>query len=49
MNGKTRISLSVIAKSDNTVHANHVVLLGVLDWAIVTGASHGLEEELTMS
>ena len=36
MNGITRKNPSVIAKVDNIEHAYHVVLLGVLDWAIVT-------------
>ena len=35
-NGITRISLSVTSKVDNTEHADHVVLLGVLDWPIMT-------------
>ena len=33
---RTRKNPSVIAKVDNSEHADHVVLLGVLDWAIVT-------------
>ena len=36
MNGNTRISLRVTSKVDNIEHADHVVLLGVLNWAIVT-------------
>ena len=35
-NGITRKSLSVTSKVDNTEHADHVVLLGVLDWPIMT-------------
>ena len=35
VNGKTRTSPSVTSKVDNIEHADHVVLLGVLDWAIV--------------
>ena len=36
MNGITRMSPSVTSKVDNIEHADHVVLLGVLDWPIVT-------------
>ena len=36
MNGKTRIILRVTSKVDNIVNADHVVLWGVLDKAIMT-------------
>ena len=36
VNGKTRTSPSVTSKVDNIEHADHVVLLVVLEWPIVT-------------
>ena len=48
MKGKTRINPSVTSKVDNIEHADHVVLLGVLDKAIMTVRGM-VWSELTMS
>ena len=49
MNGKIRMSPNAISKVDNVVHADHVVLFGVLDKADHECTSRFLEKELTMS